>query len=239
LKGKPLLSKKVERKPLYAYENVLPEPPESRRGRGTARSVVVGDEHRCLASVDDGVGKLFEALEKNNQLKNTIIIYVSDNGMLMGEHGEFNMKRWAYDPVLRIPMLIRYPKLISKGSIFEQMILNIDIAPTLLEIANVKPLEPMDGQSIIPLLKNRNEPWRKAFLAEYFLEKVAPRIRPWQAVRTDKWKYIKYTEDGIPSELYNLETDPDEKHNLITHKDAVVSLKAMEKKLEELLQQTD
>ena len=88
LAGKPLLTREFVRKSFYAYENVLPEAAESRRERGKTPSQVVGDEHRCLASVDDGIGKLFAALEKSKQLDNTIIVYVSDNGMMMGEHGE-------------------------------------------------------------------------------------------------------------------------------------------------------
>jgi N-acetylglucosamine-6-sulfatase len=194
--------------------NILPEPAEPRRGRGNDRSTMVGDQLRSLASVDDGVGLLFAALEKSGQLDNTIIIYTSDNGMLMGEHGQFNVKRWAYEPVIRVPLLVRYLPLVSTGSISEQMVLNIDVAPTLLELADVKPIVPMHGQSIVPLLRESDAPWRKAFLAEYFLEKVSPRERPWKAVRTERWKYIKYTEetDG-PDELYDLDADPREEHD--------------------------
>ncbi|UXX81026.1 sulfatase [Reichenbachiella carrageenanivorans] len=237
--GKPMLTRSVDRQAFYAYENVLPEPPESRRGRGRKRSVVVADQLRCLASVNEGIGEIFSALEKSNQLDNTIIIYTSDNGMLMGQHGEFNIKRWAYDPVIRIPMLIRYPKLIPKGSIKEEMILNIDLAPTLLELAQIEPLEPMNGQSMVPLFEQSNAPWRSAFLTEYFLEKVAPRVRPWQAVRTEDWKYIHYTEAEMPSELYHLANDPSEEHNLIDQPSAQDQLKVMQQKLAQLLQESE
>ncbi|WKN43751.1 sulfatase-like hydrolase/transferase [Tunicatimonas pelagia] len=226
--GKPLLRRLVPRKKFYEYENVLPEPPESRRGRGRERSAVVGDQHRSLKSVDEGVGELFKALEEANQLDNTIIVYVSDNGMLMGEHGEFNMKRWAYDPVLRIPMLIRYPPLVTAGSVREQLVLNIDIAPTLLQLAGVTPLEPMDGETMVPLLKDSLAPGRNALLAEYFLEKVAPRVRPWQAVRTKRWKYIQYTESGIPAELYDLKNDPGEIINLVEEGRAQVTIDSLQ-----------
>lgn len=229
--GKPHLRSTVDRKKFYEYQNVLPEPPESRRGRGRERDAIVGDQHRSLKSVDDGVGELFKTLEKKDLLENTVIIYVSDNGMLMGEHGEFNIKRWAYDPVIRIPMLMRYPPLIKPKSTREQMVLNIDIAPTLLKLANVAPLEPMDGESLVPILKEPKTEGRKAFLAEYFLEKVAPRVRPWKAVRTKKWKYIEYSEDGMAAELYNLETDPSETFNLINES----SLKVQVDKLKQLM----
>ncbi len=222
-----LNNENIERKAFYEYQNVLPERPESRRGRGRERDMVVADQHRCLQSVDEGVGQFFKTLEAKNMLDNTIVIYVSDNGMLMGEHGAFNTKRWAYDPVLRIPMLMRYPRMIPPNSTRKQMVLNIDIAPTLLQLAGATPLEPMDGTSLVPILEDEDFPGRKAFLAEYFLEKVAPKIRPWKAIRTENWKYIKYTEAGIPAELYHLEKDPEETYNLINDPDSKIPLARM------------
>jgi N-acetylglucosamine-6-sulfatase len=202
-------------------------------------ATIVGDELRCLSSVDEGVGLLFGALEKSGQLDNTIIIYTSDNGMLMGEHGQFNVKRWAYDPVIRVPLLIRYPQLVSAGSVREQMVLNIDLAPTLLELAGVEPVVPVHGQSFVSLLRESDVPWRKAFLAEYFLEKVSPRERPWKAIRTERWKYIEYIEEGIPPELYDLQTDPREEHNLVDESALKPQLEALQKQLNDLLKETD
>ncbi len=238
LKGKPLLTREFDKEASYFMENILPEPAEPRRGRGRDPSAVVGDELRCLASVDEGVGHLFAALEESGELDNTIIIYASDNGMLMGEHGQFNAKRWAYDPVLRIPLLVRYPPLISAGSVREQMVLNIDVAPTLLELADVDPIIPIHGQSFVPLLHDSNAPWRKAFLGEYFLEKVSPRERPWKAIRTERWKYIDYTEEGIPAELYDLHTDPREEYNLIDQPEQEANIDALQKQLDDLLKET-
>jgi N-acetylglucosamine-6-sulfatase len=239
LKGKPLLTRDFDKEESYFMENILPEPVEPRRGRGNDRSTIVGDQLRCLSSVDEGVGLLFAALEESGQLDNTIIIYTSDNGMLMGEHGQFNVKRWAYDPVLRVPLLVRYPRLVSAGSVREQMVLNIDIAPTLLELADVELLIQIHGQSLVPLLQDSNVRWRKAFLAEYFLEKVSPRERPWKAVRTERWKYIEYTEEGIPAEFYDLQNDPREEHNLIAEPAAKPHIEALQKQLNDLLKETN
>jgi N-acetylglucosamine-6-sulfatase len=239
VKGKPLLTREVDREASYFMENILPEPAEPRRGRGNDLSIIVGDELRCLPSADEGVGHLFAALEKSGQLDNTIIIYTSDNGMLMGEHGKFNAKRWAYDPVLRVPFLVRYPRLVSAGSVREQMVLNIDLAPTILELAEVEPLIPIHGQSFVPLLQDSNAPWRKAFLAEYFLEKVSTRERPWKAVRTMQWKYIEYTEEGVPAELYDLQADPHEEHNLIEEPAAKTHAEALQKELNDLLKENN
>jgi N-acetylglucosamine-6-sulfatase len=119
------------------------------------------------------------------------------------------------------------------------MVLNIDVAPTLLELAEVEPLIPIHGQSFVPLLQNADAPWRQAFLAEYFLEKVSPRERPWKAVRTERWKYIEYTEEGIPAELYDLQADPKEEHNLIDQPEQQTNVEALQKQLNDLLKETN
>ncbi|HCR29062.1 MAG TPA: hypothetical protein DIV79_03490 [Opitutae bacterium] len=150
-------------------------------------------------------------------------------------------KRLAYDEALRVPFFIRYPKLISPGSVREELTLNIDVAPTLLELAGLDSVIPMHGESFVPLFKDNNASWRKAFLAEYFLEKVAPRTPTWQAVRTDRWKYIHYLiadEKGDPygyDELYDLATDQKEITNLVNHPEHKNRLKEMRVQLENLL----
>ena len=178
LAGKPILTRPVPRFDHFELEGVAPEPVEPRRGRGNAAPSVVRDQLRCLAAVDEGVGQLLAALEDTGQLDNTVFIYTSDNGFLMGEHGRFNDKRLAYEESLRVPFLIRYPKLIEPGSVRNALVLSIDVAPTLLERAGVESITPMHGQSFVPLLRNANAPWRDAFLAEYFHEKVAPVFPP-------------------------------------------------------------
>lgn len=121
LAGKPILTREMPRLNRLELEGIGPEPAEPRRGRGRDPQSVVRDQLRCLASVDEGVGQLFEALEASGELDNTIFIYTSDNGFLMGEHGRFNAKRLAYDEALRVPFFIRYPKLIAPGSIREML----------------------------------------------------------------------------------------------------------------------
>ena len=215
-----------------------PEPREPRRGRGNDAPSVVRDHLRCLASVDEGVGQLFAALESTGQLDNTIFIYTSDNGFLMGEHGRFNAKRFAYDEALRVPFLIRYPELITPGSVRKELVLNIDVAPTLLELAGVESIIQMHGKSLVPLLRDADAPWREAFLAEYFLEKVAPRTSTWQAVRIHDWKYIHYLESDSLDELYHLEADPKELKNLVNHPAHQTRLEEMRAQLQELAKQS-
>ena len=238
LAGKPVMTRKVTRVNWTELEGVGPEPAEPRRGRGRDAPSVVRDQLRCLASVDEGVGQLFDALESTGQLDNTIFIYTSDNGFLMGEHGRFNDKRLAYEESLRVPFLIRYPDVIQPGNVRDELVLSIDVAPTLLELAGVESIVPMQGESFVPLLQNREAPWREAFLAEYFHEKVAPRIPSWQAVRTEEWKYIHYRDTEDLDELYHLAEDPKELKNLIKDSEHQGQLEEMRSRLNELLQKS-
>jgi len=235
LAGKPVLTRKLQRNNHLELEGIGPEPAEPRRGRGRDPQSIVRDQLRCLASVDEGIGQLLAALESTGELENTIFIYTSDNGFFMGEHGSFNGKRMAYDEALRVPFFIRYPRLISPGSVREDLVLNIDVAPTLLDLAGVESVIPMHGESFVPLLKDANVPWRKAFLAEYFLEKVARRTPTWKAVRTQDWKYIRYSEHEGMDELYNLKADPKELKNLVNHPEHETRLKEMKAQLESLI----
>ena len=161
----------------------------------------------------------------------------------MGEHGSFNGKRMPYDEALRVPFFIRYPKLIAPGSNRDELILNIDVAPTLLDLAGVESVIPMHGESLVPLLQDTNANWRKAFLAEYYHEKVAAKTPTWKAVRTDRWKYIHYLiadTQGDPfgyDELYDLEADPNELKNLVNHPEQKTRLTEMKAQLNGMLNQ--
>ena len=243
LVGKPVLTRDRPRLDRLKLEGIGPEPAEPRRGRGRDPQSIVRDQLRCLAAVDEGVGQLLAALERTGELDNTIFIYTSDNGFFMGEHGSFNGKRMPYDEALRVPFFIRYPKLISPGSNRDELILNIDVAPTLLDLAGMESVIPMHGESFVPLLQDNNASWRKAFLAEYYLEKVAAKTPTWKAVRTDRWKYIHYLiadNQGDPygyDELYDLEADPNELKNLVNHPEHKTRLKEMKAQLQGLLNQ--
>ena len=237
LAGKPVLKRKLNKNNHLELEGIGPEPGEPRRGRGRDPQSIVRDQLRCLASVDEGVGQLFAALESTGELDNTIFIYTSDNGFFMGEHGSFNGKRMPYDEALRVPFFIRYPELIKSGSIREDFVLNIDLAPTLLELAGVESVIAMHGKSFVPLFKDARAPWREAFLAEYFLEKVARRTPSWQAVRSSDWKYIHYPKFSDMDELYSLKADPKELKNLVNHPKHQNRLTEMKAQREGLLNQ--
>ena len=215
LEGKPAMRRKVEPLDVLRMEDSTPEPQESRRGRPDTPDAVVRDQARCLASVDDGMGMIFEALERKGELDNTLVIFTSDNGFLMGEHGEFDQKRWAYEESIRVPFLARYPKLMAAGSRREQMCVSVDLAPTLLEIAGARNFSRMHGRSLLPVLRDAGGPWRQSFLTEHYVEKFVPYVPDWQAVRTARWKYIHYPTLENMDELYDLTADPREVRNVM------------------------
>ena len=170
------------------------------------------DYLECLKALDIQIGRVLDELDKQGLADNTIVVYAGDNGFFWGEH-HLTDKRWPYEESIRIPMLLRYPKLIKKtNQKISQMVLNIDLAPTLLDLAGVKKASPMDGESALPFLKNPGKPGRKAWLYEYFIDYPywVPETR---AIRTKRYKYIEYIGRRHP-ELFDLHRDPKEKKNL-------------------------
>lgn len=196
-----------------------------------------------IVSVDDSVGRIYEALREMGQLGNTLLIFIGDNGFFLGEHGMTD-KRTMHEPSIRVPLLVRYPKLIRPGTVVDQMVLNIDLAPSILEICGEKPLENIHGVSWKRLLEGDAKGWRKSWYYEYNYEKQFPYTPNIRGVRTDRWKYIHYPHgDGKPdrhkAELYNLKDDPGETKNLIddpAYAKVVASLKA---ELARLMKQAD
>ena len=238
VKGKPVLHIDSPPVNVLELEDATPEPQESRRGRPRTPDAIVRDQARCLASVDEGVGMILEVLELTGHLENTLIVFTSDNGYLMGEHGLFDDKRWAYEESIRLPCLMRFPKLIPAGSRREQIALNIDIAPTMLDLAGVKWFEKMDGKSLVPVLQDAKAPLRESFLGEYFIEKVARKVPAWQSVRTDRWKYIHYPALQKMDELYDLSSDPHELENLYSNPAYGAELDRLQTELDRLLRES-
>lgn len=172
----------------------------------------------CIASVDDSVGRIWEALQKSGQLDDTLLIFTSDNGFAIGEHGRTD-KRTAYEESLRVPLLVRYPPLTTSGAVIDDMVLTLDLAPSIVDICAAAPLPDVDGRSWKPLLAGDNSGWRKIFFYQYNYEVQFPYTPNVRAVRTQHWKYIHYPPgDGGPDhyrpEMYDLAADPLEMHNL-------------------------
>ena len=171
---------------------------------------------RSLIAVDESLGKVIETLEKIGELDNTVIIYSSDNGYFMGEH-TYKDKRLAYENSIRVPMIIRYPKLIKGNSEIVEQCLNIDLAPTILDLAGIKKPSYMQGESMKGLISGEvNDKWRKSILFEYYVDDAWPYAGPDQlAVRTNNYKLVDNFLENDIDELYDLIKDPGEMNNLI------------------------
>jgi arylsulfatase A-like enzyme len=172
------------------------------------------DYFRCISAADDNVVRLLTALDELGLANDTVVVFASDNGYYLGEHG-LGDKRSAYDESLRIPLLVRYPKRFPKAATRDEMVLNIDLAPTFLELAGVSVPREMQGRSWAPLLTSRDAPWRQSFLAEYFYEARFPTTPTLVAVRTTNAKLIKYPGHEEWTELFDLAQDPYETKNLV------------------------
>jgi len=188
----------------------------------------VRDRLRMLAAVDEGVGQLLEVLEASGKLDDTVFIFTSDHGYWYGEHGLSVERRLAYEEAIRVPLLIRYPKLTSAGalragSIIDDFAISIDLAPTLIELSGASEKMTVDGRSLVPLLRGEHpRDWRTSFLIQYNSDTVFPRVHRmgYRAIRTERWKFIRYNELEGMNELYDLANDPYEMRNLIREPDA-------------------
>ena len=167
-----------------------------------------------LSSVDDSIGRVLQQLKDMGIYEDTLVIYMGDNGFMFGEHGLID-KRVAYEPSMRVPMLMQCPALIKGGTVVTQMVANIDVAPTVMQAMGLKEPAHMDGQSFLPLAEGRNITWRKDFLYVYYWEKNFPQTPTIFSLRSDRYKYITYYGLWDADELYDLESDPDETRNLL------------------------
>jgi len=190
-----------------------------------------------LLAVDDSLGALMKWLDDSGEADNTLVMYLGDNGFLFGEHGLID-KRNAYEESMRIPLLIRYPRVIQAGSSCQGLVANIDIAPTLLEIAGVPRPARMDGRSFLPLLQGKDAAWREHILYEYFWERNYPQTPTTHAIRGTRYKYIRYHGIWDKDELYDLKQDPEERHNLIREAGQQDRIRAMNQQLFDMLEST-
>ena len=167
-------------------------------------------------AVDENIGRLLDYLEDIGELDNTIIIYASDQGFFLGEHGWFD-KRFMYEECMQMPFLVRYPKAIQSGKTSDAMCMNIDVAPTLLDYANVKIPETIQGKSLRPILENNGkepEKWRQYAYYHYFEFPAEHSVKRHYGIRTKDHKLIHFYNDIDEWEMYNLNNDPHEMENI-------------------------
>jgi N-acetylglucosamine-6-sulfatase len=194
----------------------------------------IGDYYKryceALMSVDESVGRVMDYLKEKGLLESTLIVYMGDNGFQFGEHGLID-KRNAYEASMRVPMLAHCPELIRPGTKVEQVVANIDIAPTILEAAGLRPPAYLDGKSFLPLLQRKPAEWRDGLLYEYYWERNFPHTPTVHALRGDRYKYIHYHGIWDIDELYDLQEDPEEARNLIRSPEHQPVVKQMNKQL--------
>lgn len=167
------------------------------------------DYLRCIASVDDSVGQILRYLDDHGLAENTLVIYSSDQGFFLGEHGWYD-KRWMYEEALRMPFLARWPARIPPGTRVPEMIQNIDYAPTFLEAAGVEVPEDIQGESLLPLMEGESpEEWRESIYYHYYEFPAVHMVAKHYGVRTDRYKLIHFYETD-EWECFDLERDPDE-----------------------------
>ena len=207
-------------------EDLKVDPPGELAGEALTRwkyQRYMEDYLACVASVDDNVGRVLERLDERGELDDTIVIYTSDQGFFLGDHGWYD-KRFMYEQSIRMPMLVRYPPAIPAGAVVDAMVTNVDIAPTLLDAAGARPVAPMQGRSFWPLLTGRSSaPIHDAVYYRYFEnDDDSHHVQAHYGVRTTRAKLVYFYNDGLglpgtgdsgpPAgwELYDLVADPDE-----------------------------
>jgi N-acetylglucosamine-6-sulfatase len=223
------------------------------RGRAVMDWIESGQQNEMrqraamMASVDEGVGQLFDSLERQGTLDDTLLLFLGDNGYFFGEHGLGPERRFAYEEGIRTPFLVRYPRRFSPGAQRKRMVLALDIAPTLVELAGGKArdLAAMQGRSLLPLAaSDRAAGWRKSFMCEYFSENAMPWLHgmTYKALRTERHKYIHWVQKSPTGrecdELYDLVADPYEMHNLVRAKPQAGTVTRLRRELARLVSQS-
>ena len=192
-----------------------------------------------LLGVDESVGRVLAFLEREGLAKNTMVVYMGDNGFAFGEHGLID-KRTAFEASMRVPMLAWAPGLIRPGTTIRQMVANIDVAPTFLELAGARApaAHVLDGRSFLPLLEGRQVPWRDELLYEYYWEWNYPQTPTQFAIRGDRYKFISFYGVWGDDALYDLQADPQETHNLFRRPEHQERVKSLRDRLFDRLEQT-
>lgn len=191
------------------------------------------DYLRTVQSVDDGVGEVLEYLDKNNLADNTIVIYTSDQGFYLGEHGWFD-KRFMYEESFRTPLLVRYPPEIKPGTVVDRLVQNLDFAPTLLDYAGAEVPAEMQGRSFRKLVSGASNEWRDAVYYTYYEYPAVHMVKRHYGIATDRYKLIHFYYDIDEWEMYDLEKDPSELNNVYDDPAYASVREDLHRRLEEL-----
>lgn len=191
---------------------------------------------RCVRSVDDHVGRVLDFLKENKLEQNTIVIYMGDQGFFLGEHGFYD-KRWMYEEAIQMPLLVRYPKGIKTPVEVDALTLNIDVMPTILDYAGVKPPADVQGKSLKKLMENNakaKRKWRKSAYYQYFEYPKWHQVQPHYGLRTAQYKLIHFYYNINQWEFYDLANDPNELTNSIDNPRYAKVIAELKKELRKL-----
>lgn len=201
--------------------------------------VFIKDYLACVKSVDDNIGRVLDFLDKNGLADNTVVIYTSDQGFYLGDHGFFD-KRFIYEPSFRMPFIIRYPGKIKAGAINKDIIANIDFAPTILDFAGIKAPDDVQGRSFKDIvLGNKPDDWRTSIYYHYYEYPFWHHVQPHYGMRNDRYKLVHFYYNLDVWEFYDLEKDPDEMHNAINDPEYADVISKMKDELKQLMTKYD
>lgn len=194
----------------------------------------------CIKAVDEGVGRVLDYLEEAGLADNTIVVYSSDQGFFLGEHGWFD-KRWIFEESVRTPLVIRWPGVTKPGQVCSELVSNVDFAETFLDAAGVEVPKEMQGASLVPILKGQTPAdWRKSFYYHYYEYPVPHRVRPHEGVITDQFKLVRvYAPEEPYFELYDRKSDPAEMKSVYNDPAYAETVKMMTAELAKLRAQLD
>ncbi|MBV19843.1 MAG: sulfatase [Cytophagia bacterium] len=193
----------------------------------------IKDYLRTIQSIDDGVGEVLNYLDENNLTENTIVVYTSDQGFYLGEHGWFD-KRFMYEESLRTPILMRYPKEIDKGTEVNELIQNLDFAPTFLDYAGIEIPSNIQGKSFRNIVNKTQSEWRDAIYYTYYEYPSVHMVKRHYGVRTNRYKLMHFYYDIDEWEMYDLEEDPSEMNNVYDNPDYINIKEMMHERLVEM-----
>jgi N-acetylglucosamine-6-sulfatase len=229
LADKPALRQAVARK----YSDEMVEAFGSILDLGTSEETIRRRAEMLLA-VDESLGRIVASLETEGVLDNTLIIFTSDNGFFYGEHALSVERRMPYEESIRTPFVVRYPPLVGAGTEIDALVVSVDIAPTVLDVAGAPIGNHIQGRSLVPLLQGYSEMWRPSVYIEFYTyENPFPWLldMDYRAIRTDRYKYIHWVQHPEESELYDLVEDPYETRNLIDDPQLAVVINALRREM--------
>ena len=188
----------------------------------------------CVKEVDDNIGRILDYLDDAGLAENTIVVYTSDQGFYLGEHGWFD-KRFMYEESFHTPLVMRWPKLINPGSISEDFVMNLDLAGTFIDAAGATVPDDIQGESFLPILKDEKpEDWRTSMYYHYYEYPGAHMVKRHYGIKTKDYKLIHFYYDIDEWELYDMKKDPDEMNNVIDDPDYQEIVEELKKELNQL-----